>query len=102
MRAFAVFSLVASTSAFAYEVDTHGRMTQTAFERSVLTTDSGLLERLGFNRLDSKLPFRSTLPPPLGCLPASSPLYHDAYVDAEGEWQEQSFDDDVRFRCPNN
>jgi len=100
MRAFA-FLLVASTSAYAYEVDTHGQMTQTAFERSALTTDNGLLERLGFNRLDANLPFRSTVQNPIGCIPDGTPLYHDAYVDAEGEWQEQAFDVDVRFRCPN-
>jgi len=102
MRAFAYFLLAASTSAYAYEVDTHGRMTQTAFERSALKTDGGLLERLGFDRLDANLPLRSTVQNPIGCIPDGAPFYHDAYVDAEGEWQEQAFDVDVRFRCPNN
>ncbi len=102
MRRFLLLTTI-STSAFAYEVDTHGRMTQTVFERSVLTTDSGLLQRLGFDRLDKQLPLRSEAPPlPLACISSGDPLYRDAYADAEGDWQEQTFGFEVRFRCPND
>lgn len=101
MRALTIL-LVASTSAVAYEVDTHGRMTQTSYERSALKTDNGLLQRLGFDRLDLNLPLRSEVLLPVACISDGTPLYRDAYVDAEGTWQELAFDVDVRFRCPND
>lgn len=46
MRAWMLL-LAVTVSAHAYEVDTHGRMTQTVFERSALKTDAALLSRLG-------------------------------------------------------
>lgn len=93
--------LAAVTSAHAYEVDTHGRMTQTVYERSVLTTDSDLLRRLGFDRLELQKPFRMPWEQ-TPCLPGiGSPLI-DSYPDAAGDWQGQAFDADVYSRCPDS
>jgi len=96
-----ILLLAAVTSAHAYEVDTHGRMTQTVYERSVLTTDADLLRRLGFDRLELQKPFRMPWEQ-TPCLPGiGSPLI-DSYPDAAGDWQGQAFDADVYSRCPDS
>jgi hypothetical protein len=42
-------TLFISCTAFAYELATHGAMTERAYEASILTTDASLLQQLGIN-----------------------------------------------------
>ena len=100
MRAL-VFLLTASTSALAYEVETHGLMTRTAYERSALKTNAGLLLRLGFDRLDQQAPLRvpgESTP----CWTGSSSPTVDSYPDASGDWPGYESSVGVYARCPDD
>ena len=99
MRAWLLL-LTITPAAFAYEVDTHGRMTQTAFERSSLKLDASLLTRLGFDRLDLKRPLDSSAATECDADGAFMPL-RDAYTDARPAWTGSDYLGDLYFRCPN-
>jgi len=89
-----------SSAAAAYEVATHGRMTQAAFERSALKTDAALKTRLGFDRLDPARPFDSV---EWDCdeIPSLLPE-RNAYIDADPGWPGTSYVGGPYFRCPNS
>ncbi len=96
----AILFLASTAVALAYEVDTHGRITQAAFERSVLATDTALYQRLGFDRLDLVRPFDT--PWEIDCVPNAIFPHRDAYADPEGDWATLQLDSDIRFRCPED
>lgn len=89
----------ATVNSHAYEVDTHGLMTQTAYQRSALKIDAALRSRLGFDRLDQPRPFDSTA---AECDADGSFLpSRDAYADARPAWTGTDYLIDLYFRCPN-
>ncbi|MBK7044854.1 MAG: hypothetical protein IPH50_14985 [Rhodanobacteraceae bacterium] len=91
--------LATTAVAFAYEVDTHGSMTQAAFQRSVLVADPAVYQRLGFDRLDAKRAF--DMPDEIECVQNGTVPRRDAYADPNGSWPGLALDSDIRFRCPN-
>lgn len=98
MRAWMILLMMASTS-FAYEVDTHGLMTQAAYGRSALKSDAALLSRIGFDRLDLMRPLDSSATE-CDADGAFMPL-RDAYTDARPAWTGTDYLGDLHFRCPN-
>lgn len=98
MRAWMILLMMASTS-FAYEVDTHGLMTQAAYGRSALKSDAALLSRIGFDRLDLMRPLDSSATE-CDADGAFMPL-RDAYTDARPAWTGTDYLGDLYFRCPN-
>ncbi|MBK8284832.1 MAG: hypothetical protein IPK97_08020 [Ahniella sp.] len=97
-RTLFLLAAVCSLSVRAYEVDTHGRMTQTSYERSLLKTDQELLGRLRFDRLLDPSPFQAPWRQDSianGLLPGKT-----AYADALESWSGSDFPPICDFAAP--
>jgi len=102
-RSFLV-ALLFSSSALAYEVETHGAITDNAFEYSILGTrnpnQADVYSRLGFDRVDVRQPFFQTIGS--SCSASSSTPQVNAYTDPDPAWLTQNNPDtgNLRVRCP--
>ncbi len=97
-QALFLMAVVCSFSVRAYEVDTHGRMTQTSYERSMLKTAPEILGRLCFDRLLDPSPFQAPWRQDSianGLLPGKT-----AYTDALGSWSGSDFPPICDFAAP--
>jgi hypothetical protein len=97
--------LIVSASTCGFNLETHGFLTQEAFNKSLLSgltpASADLYFRLGFDRLDIKHPFKRDAG--AGCKYPGISLYEeDEYLDARGTWLNAAAPDasNVVSRCP--
>jgi|GEM_PF-5091961 len=102
-KLFILFALLAPTSSFAYEVETHGLLTREAFDYSNLgrsnPANAEFYARLGFDRVDANAPFNQDGAP--ACAGTAAEPKLQAYIDAQPGWLTASNPDSSnrKFRC---
>ena len=102
-KLFILFALLAPTSSFAYEVETHGLLTREAFDYSNLgrsnPANAEFYARLGFDCVDANAPFNQDGAP--ACAGTAAEPKLQAYIDAQPGWLTASNPDSSnrKFRC---